>query len=423
MKNILILCRVVDNYGDIGFVYRLIRSLPQFLENCSYTVAVSNLSSFAKMNPLVDEKKSVQILESETAEGKSSLQIKILDWNDDKTCFEEIEKNIPDVVLECFQCGRPDWLEKILFNDEFTREVLIVNVEYLTAEEWADDFHLLKSATRKKNIRKINFMPGFTKKTAGFILDDHFMKLLAEKVGGLKNKNGGLNESVAGGLKNKSCFKVLLFSYQKNFDAEMEAFNSFVESKRGYEKDFSLCIYSPVGMSFKSAQKSFIKKERNFELKELPYLSQKEWDSFVLSCDFLMVRGEDSFSRACLSGIPFLWNVYVQDGEFQLVKAHAFLKRMEPFFEEEDFELYKKLTLVYNRTSFASDTPLAPEALSVLEDSEILNLSEGEIENLLYKFLLRHDSIKDSFEKFSSSIIQIGNLAEHLAFFLQKSGI
>ena len=203
----------------------------------------------------------------------------------------------------------------------------------------------------------------------------------------------------------------------------MNALESFVESKRTQDKDFTLCVHAPGGMSFESAYKSFIKKDRNFALKELPYLAQKDWDSFLVSCDFIMIRGEDSFSRACLSGIPFLWNAYVQDGEFQIVKAYAFLKRMEPFFESEDFEVYKKLTLIYNRTSFEADAVLDPETASVLENEGVINLPQNEIEKLLFKFLVRHDSVKDSFKKFSSSIIEIGNLSEHLALFLQKSGI
>ena len=76
--------------------------------------------------------------------------------------------------MECFQCGRPEWLEELLFSQQFNLNVQIVNVEYLTAESWADDFHLLKSGTRSAKIKKINFMPGFTKKTGGLILVKKF---------------------------------------------------------------------------------------------------------------------------------------------------------------------------------------------------------------------------------------------------------
>ena len=42
------------------------------------------------------------------------------------------------MILECFQCGRPDWLEKILFDVKGRHIVNIIMIDYLTAEDYAE---------------------------------------------------------------------------------------------------------------------------------------------------------------------------------------------------------------------------------------------------------------------------------------------
>ena len=154
MLDITILCRVVDNYGDIGFVYRLARELSSLssIEKTQIRLIVSDLKSFNAMAlpPGISTSLAVQNYNG----------WKVIDWN---ACAEgkcEFTEQPPKIILECFQCGRPEWLDEILFSAQTTQTVQIVNVEYLTAEDWADDFHLLKSGTRSALVKKINFMPG-----------------------------------------------------------------------------------------------------------------------------------------------------------------------------------------------------------------------------------------------------------------------
>lgn len=160
---IMILCKVVDNFGDIGVVYRLARALSDLRPSLELTLVVSNLDSFHKMASQIDPKKQVQDFRYKNATWK------ILDWN--LTANTQLPDSDFSIILECFQCGRPDWLENLLFSDDFTRSVQIIQIDYLTAEEYADEFHLLKSGTRKTNIKKIFFMPGFTAQTGGLIIN------------------------------------------------------------------------------------------------------------------------------------------------------------------------------------------------------------------------------------------------------------
>ena len=83
-------------------------------------------------------------------------------------------------------------------------------------------------------------------------------------------------------------------------------------------------------------------------VEELPYLNQNEWDQMMKDCSALVIRGEESMSRACLSGIPFIWHAYPQSDEYQLVKVKALLERMKPHFDERDFEVVSNAWLDIN---------------------------------------------------------------------------
>jgi uncharacterized repeat protein (TIGR03837 family) len=58
----------------------------------------------------------------------------------------------------------------------------------------------------------------------------------------------------------------------------------------------------------------------------LPWLDQEAFDALLWSCDFNLVRGEDSFVRAQWAGRPFAWDIYPQDDGAHLVKRAAFLE-------------------------------------------------------------------------------------------------
>ena len=69
--------------------------------------------------------------------------------------------------------------------------------------------------------------------------------------------------------------------------------------------------------------------------KNMDFCNQSEWDNLLLNCSFLFIRGEDSLSRACLSGIPFVWHAYVQSEDYQLVKVKALLEIMRKYFKNK----------------------------------------------------------------------------------------
>lgn len=389
---ITVLCKVVDNFGDIGVVFRLCRALSELKKNLEIRLVVSNLDSFAKISKGIDSTKTFQEFRG----------WKVFDWNDSALCKKEFSKNPPEFILECFQCGRPEWLEELLFSPQFNLNVQIVNVEYLTAESWADDFHLLKSGTRSAKIKKINFMPGFTKKTGGLILDKNFMRCLSEKKFALNLVKQNLDKKILSEDFSDS-FKILIFSYPKNFDFLASAIKEFSFLKK-------IIVFVASGAGADSAKISLKKFKVDFVC--LSFMQQEVWDAFLSLMDFSFVRGEDSFSRCCLFGNPFIWNIYPQEEEFHIVKLNAFLQKIK-------IPQIEKFSFLYNRNFKAS---CCLESLEILEEKKLpseLEKINSEMKTEILSLLKNYESLKPEFKKFSNEILKNGNLAENLLNFLE----
>ena len=117
----------------------------------------------------------------------------------------------------------------------------------------------------------------------------------------------------------------------------------------------------------------------------------------------LFIRGEESMSRACLSGIPFVWHAYPQSDEYQLVKVNALLDRMAPHFDSEDFEIVKNIWLDFNSP----------------EESE----SGLDFEADCVNFIENADKLAYGFEDFALSLLKNGDLCHNLMTFICKKDI
>ena len=331
---ITVLCKVVDNYGDIGVAWRLCRHLARIQSQYKICLVVDDLDAFAK----IEERGLLRRL---TAPHNMYIDnIQIYNWNDALACHQAFSENDGErlgIILELFQCGRPDWMEQILFEEKLERTVQIIMIDYLTAEKYAEDFHCLKSLTRSAKVQKINFMPGFTEHTGGLIIDDEWKELPPY------HKDG----------------PVLEFTYK---------------TKRAY-----------------------------LDNKMLPFMPQSEWDKMMKQCRVLFVRGEESMSRACLSGIPFVWQAYPQSEEYQLVKVRALLERMRLHFPPQDFEVVENAWMAIN------------EGHSKEKDEAIYNAYT--------EFLSSVPRLVPSFQNFAQSLRKNGDLCTNLMTFIEKLAI
>ena len=444
-SDITLLCKVVDNYGDIGVVFRLAKALSALLPDggAGLRLIVDNLEAFAQLSPGVDVKKPIQ----------KHCGWTVCQWDAADEGRKMYAETPPLVILECFACGRPEWLDDILFDKSLQalrqKPVQIINLEYLTAEPYADEFHKLMSLTRSAQVKKVNFMPGFTDKTGGLILNDEVPVLRdiagesrkpsnAGETGATRNgaskpssvANAGKTGAAGNGAPKPSSipgdsahadepFTFFIFSYERDFSTIADALATFATNRDTRILVATGKADAPFSAAWKMcadrAHSSCTQNENptgNAALPEpekLPFLPQDAWDKMLYSADFLFIRGEDSLSRACLSGKPFVWHAYPQSEMYHLVKVQALLDRMEPFFSAKNFRLIRDYWLWYNgaQAQNASGTPNSPN-------------SAYDSRAALLEILSHYDEIRESFLAFSKNLIKNGNLAEHLMTFIDE---
>ena len=355
---ITILCKVVDNFGDIGVAWRLCRRLAKIQAKYKICLIVDDIDAFSKIESGVTVSAAKQSI---TIEG-----IEIYPWNNNELCHEVFSSNDGErlsIILELFQCGRPDWMERILFEEKLQQTVHIIMIDYLTAEKYAEDFHCLQSLTRSAKVQKVNFMPGFTEKTGGLVIDDAWTELT--EWNSYENDWRELAEALSAYCENGS---------RKVFVAQGRGKESFMQTLNKVVSTSSTTI-----------------------VEELPYLNQTEWDQMMKGCSVLVIRGEESMSRACLSGLPFIWQAYPQSEEYQLVKVRALLERMRPHFNKVDFEIVEKAWIAIN----------SPEKRS----------------NLYSEFFAALPRLVPGFRDFACSLRKNGDLAYNLMTYIEKLDI
>ena len=403
--DITLLCKVVDNFGDIGTAYRLARALTEVCGDkqnafppIKLRIVTDNLTAFAALFPLVDAKKPFQTVNAWD----------IYDWNAASLCLDLFQKNPPHIIIESFQCGRPDWLETLLFDIKVPRPVHIIMLDYLSAEDYAETFHRLDSLTRSARVTKVNFMPGFTSKTGGLILDKNFLRELEkveqERRGTVPGKAAHIIEENRTYVDCTSApspqqrqdsaptdyFDALFFTYPADWKPAVKALSQFRSGK--------LRVLAAKGAGFASFMNAYAECGCPFALKPLAFLPQTEWDAVLCRSHLLFIRGEDSLSRACLLGRPFVWHAYPQTEDYQLVKVRALLERMRPYFCAEDFCAVERCWL-------------------------FINGETGDIENAVKDFLSKYDDLCDGFFAFAVNLKKNGNLAFNLMTFITKKYI
>lgn len=430
-----ILCKVVDNYGDIGFAYRLARSLSERPDAPRLRLVVDDFDAFALLDPAVDPSLAQQVVhgwelyrwrESGAGEATASFRARR-----------------PRIVLECFACGRPDWLEAILFEPGTEEACLIVDIEHLTAEAYADDFHHMPSLTRSPRVKKAIFLPGFTAATGGLVVDESFARArlrassdeshaslrreLLDRLGpqaGAADSAGdaaaarspaGTAEGAAA-LRLEDCFWVCVFSYERDYGriiADLASYQALVAA----DGSAPLLVLAAAGRSQDCFVAAWSAAGEPFPLIRLPFLPQEIWDELLLACDFSIVRGEDSWARAALAGNPFLWQAYPQENRYQLVKVAAFLEILMPhFITETPIPAGRTGTAVSGTAaafSFLRDLYMA------FNDRDRDWAGETGQEEILSALTLYSD-LMPGFRSFSESLARMPDLASRLLTFLRE---
>lgn len=303
-----IFCNVIDNYGDIGVSWRLARQLAHE-HGLTVRLWVDDLASFARLCPETDA----------TLDCQHCRGVEVRRWSQS---FPMVEPAA--LVIEAFACKLPQaYIEAMAAMAE---PPVWINLEYLTAEDWAEGCHGLPSPHPSLPLTKYFFFPGFTTKTGGLLLE---RDLLARRDAFQADtelqrafwQSHGLDIPEAGTLK------VSLFGYEN--EALAGLLDAWAESAQPV-----LCLV-PEGRilpqlaayfddAVPRAGSSYVR--GNLQVRVLPFVEQERYDELLWVCDVNFVRGEDSCVRAQWAARPFVWQIYPQHDAVHWQKLEAFLK-------------------------------------------------------------------------------------------------
>ena len=384
LKTLDIFCEIIDNYGDIGVVYRTAKELQKIFPKSKIRVFLNRLDEFKKINSQVLD------LPSQNIDGIEYITFDYLRDNANELLTAQ-------VIIEAFGCQIPEEYMEIAYDNS----ELLINLEYLSAEDWIEDFHLQSSPLGKGKLKKVFFMPGFTEKSGGVIADSNYLERI-QRV--LENKELYEKKYLSNIEDRENKIVGTLFSYEKNF-------TPLLEDLKKLDKDVViLAMGEKTQDSLRKILKNFsIEDFRNslkygkIEIRFLNFLNQEEYEELINIVDFNFVRGEDSFIRAVLTGKPYMWHIYCQEEYAHMDKIEGFLdkyRRVIENFSDEDFLLnMEKFFKDYN---FRKENSLELGKESYLYFFE--NLTKIEKYNTIFRdFLIQKcnliNKLKDFIEK------------------------
>lgn len=384
LKTLDIFCEIIDNYGDIGVVYRTAKELQKIFPESKIRVFLNRLDEFKKINSQVID------LPSQNIDGIEYITFDYLRDNANKLLTAQ-------VIIEAFGCQIPEEYIEIAYDNS----ELLINLEYLSAEDWIEDFHLQSSPLGRGKLKKVFFMPGFTEKSGGVIADSNYLERI-QRV--LENKEFYEKKYLSDIEDRENKIVGTLFSYEKNF-------TPLLEDLKKLDKDVViLAMGEKTQDSLRKILKNFsIEDFRNslkygkIEIKFLNFLNQEEYEELINIVDFNFVRGEDSFIRAVLTGKPYMWHIYCQEEYAHMDKIEGFLDKYRKVienFSDEDFLLnMEKFFKDYN---FRKENSLELGKESYLYFFE--NLAKIEKYNTIFRdFLIQKcnliNKLKDFIEK------------------------
>ena len=347
-----IFCRVIDNFGDIGVCWRLAKQLTQ--QGQSVHLWVDDLISFQALCPTVSPHLTTQQIEG----------IELFHWQTSlhDTGIHALAQ--AQIVIEAFGCTLPEVVLDILRSH--TLQPLWINLEYLSAEPWVEGVHGLPSPVHQ--LDKYFFFPGFTERTGGLLWEKELLNLPQQlqhpEPRAQLFKRLGLNSVLA-----ELPLHISLFAYE---NPQLPALLTALS-----EHSTPVHVLVPQGRISQAVeawlgqpcqlQHSYVRQA--LTLSTVPFMSHPLYDQLLATCQLNFVRGEESFVRAQMLGLPMIWHIYQQEDNVHLDKLHAFLHR---YLESYPSTLKALLTEAFTCWSQGSDaSPQWTEILHALPEWHI----------------------------------------------------
>ncbi|MFZ6798555.1 elongation factor P maturation arginine rhamnosyltransferase EarP [Undibacterium sp. Di24W] len=310
VTSLVLFCKVVDNYGDIGICWRLARQLNNE-HGIQVHLWVDDLLSFQRICPQVKTDLDLQTIEG----------VRVQNWcNQDGIYAKE---TIADIVIEFFACDIPSGYISAMAQCD--RAPIWINLEGLTAEEWVEGCHTLPSPHPSLPLTKYFFFPGFNARTGGLIHERSLDQQRRDFLAAEQTRTNFLGQ--LGVLPEEmQSLKISLFCYPHAPVAEL--FTAWTHHPLPV-----LCLV-PEGVASETLKHFFGTaptagkhyQQGALTVRVIPFMPQADYDKLLWSCDVNFVRGEDSFVRAQWAAKPFIWHIYPQDENLHHKKLKAFLQ-------------------------------------------------------------------------------------------------
>lgn len=303
-----VFCKIVDNYGDIGVCWRLSQLLAK-QHGLTVRLFIDDFNTACHIIPGLSAQSSTQRID----------HITVSPW-------PETVSTLPDIVIENFSCGLPEGYAGQIAQQQSTDQPMhCFNLEYLSAEAWVADYHLMPSTHPQLGYQKTFYYPGFSQQAGGLLREDD----LSARQQSWQTPAAATAFWQALGLSTQAtqdCLKLSLFCYPQ------ADYLGLITALQQHKQNITLLV--PVRPTSDSAKQ--LDQQFDFDthgqcqlgqltIQKLPFLSQTQYDQLLYLCDLNFVRGEDSWVRAIWSGKPFIWQPYMQAEALHIKKLNAFL--------------------------------------------------------------------------------------------------
>lgn len=307
-----IFCRVIDNFGDAGVLWRLAREMRR--EGFAVRLIIDDTATLALLAGKARET-AVEAISDDK-------DLKVIHWEkawSDGPC----PLAVADMVVEGFACRLPpDYEGRII-----AHQTVWVNIDYFTAEDWIEGCHMLKSILPSTGAEKINYFPGVSRASGGLTIEKGYE---------------AAREAFISRVPATDALKIFYFSYPT---APVSALATLLaNSKQNIELTCSACEAArTLARNVESASTN------NVTIKQLGFVPQNGFDELIWASDIAFIRGEDSAARAMLAGVPFIWQIYPQDDGAHWVKLAALTDKMRSHFDHQPvFDAWEQFQRDFN---------------------------------------------------------------------------
>jgi uncharacterized repeat protein (TIGR03837 family) len=282
-----VFCRVVDNYGDAGFCWRLARQLVR--------------EHGLQVRLWIDDLATLEALQPGAAAGTVLDGVRIEAWHEaDPRRAAPHPEALADVVIGALGCTLPEGVRAAMR----VRRTVWIDLEYLSAESWVHTHHGLPSP-KSDGLVEHFFFPGFDASTGGLLREAD----LLERHDAFDDTARSAFLASIGVAARPGEPIASLFCYP---DAPVAA---LLEALAARDEGWRVLV--PTGVAPAAAGHPLAV--------PVPFVPQADYDRLLWSCTLNFVRGEESFVRGLWAQRPMVWQAYPQAEGAHLPKVGAFV--------------------------------------------------------------------------------------------------